>query len=263
MTFCLDRAGLVGDDGATHHGVFDIAYLRPLPNMVLCSPKNTDELRDMMRFAALYKSGPLAVRYPRGGDDKTDFASGANAPIELGKSEVLRSGDNLSIIAYGPLVNTALQAALQMEAEHGVSAQVINARWAKPLDADVILDAARRTGKIITLEDGVLRGGFGSAILELLAENGLTDVEVKMLGIPDHFVEHGPIPILRGLCGMDVLGVLQASESLLHRPLAPTTPGEAAGCGGKAVGLSPTGLSPRPDGERGLPTMPTSPILPA
>ena len=233
VTFCLDRAGLVGDDGATHHGVFDIAYLRPLPNMVLCSPKNTDELRDMMRFAALYKSGPLAVRYPRGGDDKTDFASGANALIELGKSEVLRSGDDLSIIAYGPLVNTALQAALQMEAEHGVSAQVINARWAKPLDADVILEAARRTGKIITLEDGVLRGGFGSAVLELLAENGLTDVEVKMLGIPDHFVEHGPIPILRGLCGMDVLGVLQASESLLHRPLAPTTPGEAAVAGAR------------------------------
>ncbi len=230
VVFCLDRGGLVGDDGATHHGVFDIAYLRSLPNLVMCSPKDTNELRDMMRFAlSSYKRGPIAIRYPRGSDEPLDGLDlPASSSIELGKSEILRTGNDLGIIGYGPLVNTALLAARQLEAEHGVRATVVNARWAKPLDADAILSVARRTGKLITIEDGVVHGGFGSAVLELLAENGLTDVEVKMLGIPDHFVEHGPIPILRGLCGMDVLGILHAAEGLLHRPLAPTTPGEAA-----------------------------------
>jgi 1-deoxy-D-xylulose-5-phosphate synthase len=225
VVFAIDRGGLVGDDGATHHGVFDIAYLRSLPNLTLCSPKDTQELRAMTRWALNYHAGPVALRYPRGaGDDVSPEVT----PIERGKSETLLHGDDLAIIAYGPLVSVALEAAARLQTDHGVSCEVINARWAKPLDSEAIIEAAERTGRIITLEDGVIRGGFGSAVLELLAENRLSDVQMRMLGIPDHFVEHGSIPILRSLCGMDVLGILNAAGSLLHRDLAPTTPGEAA-----------------------------------
>ncbi|MBC7806734.1 MAG: 1-deoxy-D-xylulose-5-phosphate synthase, partial [Akkermansiaceae bacterium] len=124
-----------------------------------------------------------------------------------------------------------LEAARELEIEHGVRASVVNARFCKPLDAETILPLARRAGCVITLEDGVIRGGFGSAVIELLQENGMGDVSVKTLGLPDAFVEHGPIPILRGLCGMDTLGVLNAAGDLLGKPLAPTTPGEAAFAG--------------------------------
>lgn len=225
VVFCLDRGGLVGDDGATHHGVLDIAYLRSLPNLLLLSPKDTVEMREMVRFALNYRQGPVALRYPRGAGE---VLAERPAPIEIGKSETLLTGDDLGILAYGPLVSVALEAARQMRDEHGIAAEVVSARWAKPLDAEAICALAERTGRIITLEDGVIRGGFGSAVLELLAERGLSHVAVKTLGIPDHFVEHGTIPILRGLCGMDALGVLNAAGDLLGRNLAPTTPGEAA-----------------------------------
>jgi 1-deoxy-D-xylulose-5-phosphate synthase len=225
VVFCLDRGGLVGDDGATHHGVFDIAYLRHLPNLVHLSPKDTLELREMMKFALNYRRGPIAVRYPRGSGD---ILSESPAPIELGKAETLLRGDDLGILAYGPIVSEALKAARQMREEHGINAEVVNARFVKPLDTDTILEVAERTGRLITIEDGALAGGFGSAVLELLADRGMTNVEVKRLGIPDHFVEHGAIPILRGLNGMDSLAVLHAAEALLGRELAPTTPGETA-----------------------------------
>lgn len=226
VVFCLDRGGLVGDDGATHHGVFDIAYLRHIPNLVHCSPKDTVELREMMRFALAYKRGPIAVRYPRG---SSPILSETPAPIEPGKSETLLHGDDLGIIAYGPMVAVAMDAAQRLREEHGIRAEVVNARWVKPLDEEAIVALARRTGRLITLEDGTIHGGFGSAVLELLAERGITDVTVRTLGLPDRFVEHGPIPVLQGLCGMDALGVLSAAGELLSRPdIIRTTPGEAA-----------------------------------
>jgi 1-deoxy-D-xylulose-5-phosphate synthase len=225
VVFCLDRAGLVGDDGATHHGVFDIAYLRSIPNLALLSPKDTAELREMVRFALGYKRGPIALRYPRGSGE---ILSESPAPIQLGKSETLLSGDDLGILAYGPMVAVALEAARHLRDEHDIHAEVVNARFAKPLDAETIVALAERTGRLITLEDGVLHGGFGSAVLELLAARGLSHIAVKTLGIPDHFVEHGSIPTLRSLCGMDSLGVIAAAGSLLGRDLAPSTPVEAA-----------------------------------
>lgn len=225
VIFALDRGGLVGDDGATHHGVFDIAYMRSIPGMTMLSPKDTAEMGEMVRWSLRHKTGPVALRYPRGGGEILDPNP---TPIEWGKAEVLREGDDILLLAYGPIVSVALDAARQMEIEHGVRATVINARFCKPLDAATILPIARRIGCVITLEDGVIRGGFGSAVIELLSENGLGDVSVKTLGLPDEFVEHGPIPILRGLCGMDTLGVLNAAGELLGKPLAPTTPGETA-----------------------------------
>ena len=222
VVFCLDRAGLVGDDGATHHGVFDIAYLRDIPNLLLMSPKDTLEMREMLRWALAYKRGPIALRYPRGSGD---VIAEQSAPIEVGRSETLLRGNDLGILAYGPIVSVALDAARRLRDEHGVGAEVVSARWAKPLDAEAITHLARRTGRIVTLEDGAVRGGFGSAVLECLAEQNVTGVSVRTLGLPDHFVEHGPIPILRGLCGIDADGVVRAASDLLGRNLsAPAAP---------------------------------------
>jgi 1-deoxy-D-xylulose-5-phosphate synthase len=231
VVFALDRAGLVGDDGATHHGVLDIAYLRHIPNLLMLSPKDTLELRAMVKWALGYKRGPIALRYPRG---SSEIISETPAPIEIGKSETLQRGEDLAILAYGPMVSVGLEAARELQAEHGIDVEVVNARWVRPLDEEMILRVANKTRRIITLEDGVIRGGFGSAVLECLAAHSVTNVEVRTLGIPDHFVEHGPIPVLRGLCGMDKGGVLLAAADLLHRPeIAPTTPGEAAVAAGR------------------------------
>jgi 1-deoxy-D-xylulose-5-phosphate synthase len=181
VVFAIDRGGLVGDDGATHHGALDIASLGAIPNLVLLSPKDTIELRDMTRWALAYKKGPIALRYPRG---SSDVLSETPAPIVVGKSETLMRGNDLGILAYGPLAGVALDAARALRDEHGVSAEVVSARWAKPLDADAITSLARRTGHLITLEDGVVRGGFGSAVLELLHENGLGATRRRALVCP-------------------------------------------------------------------------------
>ncbi len=197
VRFFLDRGGLVGDDGGTHHGVFDLAYLRCIPNLVLMAPKDTDEMRAMTRFALNYDAGPIAVRYPRGGQD----ALGEQPrPIEMGRAETLRRGGDTALIGLGAGVKIALDAA-DILAGQGVEATVINARFCKPLDSEAILSAARRCGSVVTIEDGVASGGFGSAVLELLSEAGLT-VPVSVIGLPDHFIEHGTIPVLRDLAGL-------------------------------------------------------------
>ena len=211
VVFAIDRAGLVGDDGATHHGTMDIAYLRSIPNLVMLSPKDPQELREMTKFALAYRKGPIALRYPRGGSENlTDTC----APIQLGQSETLRRGDDIGIITLGPIVSEALIAANTLETQ-GHTVEVLNARWVKPLDEVAILALARRTKRIITVEDGILAGGFGSAIVELLTDRGLTEVQVTRIGLPDHFVEHGPIPKLRELVGMDAAAIVKAAEALL------------------------------------------------
>ena len=201
VRFFLDRAGLVGDDGGTHHGVFDLAYLRCVPNLVIMAPKDTDEMRAMTRFALDYEAGPIAVRYPRGGQDAlTPPELGAGGAIRLGQAETLQDGPDVALIALGAGVKIALDAA-EILAAQGIDATVINARFCKPLDAETILAAARRCGSVVTLEDGVTHGGFGSAVLELLAAHGVT-VPTTLLGLPDHFIEHGTIPLLRELAGL-------------------------------------------------------------
>jgi 1-deoxy-D-xylulose-5-phosphate synthase len=226
VRFFLDRAGLVGDDGGTHHGVFDLAYLRCVPNLAILAPKDVDEMRAMTRFALNYAEGPIAVRYPRGG-----IASLTEAvrPIEMGKAEILREyGDDVLLLGLGAGVSIALDAA-NLLAEKGLACTVINARFCKPLDAGTILDAARRCRRIATVEDGVVHGGFGSAVLELLNEAG-TNKQVEIFGLPDAFVEHGPVPQLRkdvGLTAEAIAARLTDTSTEQFDPARREAPGPA------------------------------------
>jgi len=230
VRFFLDRAGLVGDDGGTHHGVFDLAYLRCVPNLVVLSPKDTDEMRAMTRFALAYEAGPIAVRYPRGGQDAL---SGRTEEVTLGRAETLRGGGDVALVALGAGVKIALDAADKL-ADQGVHANVINARFCKPLDAETILAAARRCGSVVTIEDGITHGGFGSAVLELLAAHGVL-VPVSLVGLPDHFIEHGPIPALRAQAGLTADDI--ARKALAQRPVRPVSRTNGAG-NGKAAGAA-------------------------
>lgn len=212
VIFVLDRAGLVGADGPTHHGVFDFAYLRHLPNMVVMAPKDEDELQHMVKTAVEYEKGPIALRYPRGSGIGVPMVNQPQS-MAVGKAEILRSGDNLLILAIGNRVHPALEAADVLQ-DSGISATVVNARFVRPLDAQLILPIAERIGKVVTVEDGVLMGGFGSAILEMFADYGLTKVQVKRLGIPDQFIDHGDVDALYHLCGCDADAIVREGLKL-------------------------------------------------
>ena len=191
VVFCLDRAGIVGEDGATHNGVFDIAYLRCLPGATLMAPKDGPELGAMLEFA-LTLPNFSAIRYGRGAapsEDDLPGWEGGSTPIELGKMEVLRPGRDAAILAYGHMVETAMETALLLESR-GVELEVVNGRFAKPLDEDGILALCERHDTVLTLEDHTIRGGFGSAVLELLAERGPARAQVQICGVPDEFLEH-------------------------------------------------------------------------
>ncbi len=208
VTIAMDRAGLVGDDGPTHHGVFDLSYLRHLPGITVMAPKDENELRHLLK-TAIYSGLPMALRYPRG--------SGFGVPLdrdlkclEIGKGEQLLDGADLTLVAIGATVYPALQAAEILRLQ-GIAAGVVNARFVKPLDAELILSVARQTGKIITIEENALQGGFGSAVLELLYDNNLQNVQVRRLGIPDHFIEQGSQAQLRKDVGIDAEGIASAA----------------------------------------------------
>jgi len=209
VKFFLDRAGLVGEDGATHHGVFDIAYLRHVPNITLMAPKDEAELAQMVA-TAFATPGPTAVRYPRG------VGPGAEVPEELellplGQGELLREGADALIVALGSRVYPALECAEELSAQHGLSVAVFNARFVKPLPAAQILELAGRHTRIVTAEEGCLAGGFGSAVLELLSDAGLlAGRKVVRVGVPDAFIEHGRAKELRALAGVDRAGIRRA-----------------------------------------------------
>lgn len=188
VVFALDRGGLVGADGATHQGVYDFAYLRHIPNMVIMAPKDENELQHMLKTAVDH-SGPIALRYPRGEGLGVRMDPEPQA-LPIGRGEVVREGTDIAILAIGTILGRALDAARLLES-HGVSAAVVNARFVKPLDEDLIVELARRTGRLITIEEHAAMGGFGSAVLECLARHGLSGVAVKVLGVPDEFVDHG------------------------------------------------------------------------
>ncbi len=188
VTFCLDRAGLSPNDGPTHHGLFDIAYLRTVPNAVVMQPKNEDELVDMLH-SALHHPGPAFIRYPRGQGEGVKLKE-TPATLPIGIAETLTEGQDLAIWALGPMVAEAQTLARSLQAEHGLTATVVNARFAKPLDRTLLLDHARRHALLVTMEDHALAGGFGSAVLETLQEAGAT-IPVERVGWPDEFVEHG------------------------------------------------------------------------
>jgi 1-deoxy-D-xylulose-5-phosphate synthase len=213
VTFAIDRAGLVGEDGPTHHGTFDITYLRALPNMVVMSPKDENELQHMLKTAIDYP-GPTAIRYPRGkGEGVTldrDFKQ-----LEIGQAELLKDGKEIALIALGHTVYPSLRAAAQLELE-GVEVAVVNALFAKPLDKKLILNLASKIGKLITVEENVLQGGFGSAVLELLEEQGLSQTLVKRIGLPDIFIEHGSQQILRDKYGLSSQGIINILKEVLE-----------------------------------------------
>ncbi len=214
VVLALDRAGLVGDDGPTHHGVFDLSYLRHLPEMVVMAPKDENELQHMLK-TAVSCGRPVAVRYPRGnGYGVTMDPELRELPI--GRGEVIKDGKDATILAIGSTVYPARDAARILESR-GIDLSVVNARFVKPLDRDLILDAARRTGALITVEENVLQGGFGSAVLELLEEEGVTNVRVKRIGIPDRYIEHGSQAQLRKELGLDADGIAATVEAFLTR----------------------------------------------
>jgi 1-deoxy-D-xylulose-5-phosphate synthase len=205
VTFALDRGGIAGGDGPTHHGLFDIAYLRPMPNMVLMAPKDEAELRDML-LTAIEHPGPAALRYPRGNAVGVDI-SRAPAVVEIGRGEILRDGGDVAIVAYGSMVMPSLKAAERLAGE-GIETTVVNARFVKPLDAGLLLALARTRRLIVTVEEAYLAGGFGSAVMELLEENGLQDkVRVVRMGIPDTIVTHGDAKLLLAKYGLDPDGI--------------------------------------------------------
>lgn len=205
VTFAMDRAGIVGADGPTHHGLLDIAYLRGYPNIVLMAPKDEAELRDMMLTAVNHR-GPAALRYPRGNGYGVDI-SAEPKKLEIGKAEVLREPGDVAILAYGSMVYPAMKAAENLE-EDGIEAGVINARFVKPLDSELILSLAQTCRLIVTVEEAYLAGGFGSAVLELLEENGLADkVKVVRMGVPDRIVTHGDPKLLLAKFGLDADGI--------------------------------------------------------
>ncbi|MGH9942014.1 MAG: 1-deoxy-D-xylulose-5-phosphate synthase [Pyrinomonadaceae bacterium] len=225
VKFCLDRGGVAGGDGPTHHGLLDIAYMRPLPHMVVMAPKDEGELRDMLH-TMLVHDGPVAVRYPRGAGVGADVSREPQL-LEIGKAEILRdpgAGD-VALIAYGSMVHPSLKAAEQL-AKDGVEATVVNARFVKPLDSGLLLALARTKRLIVTVEEAYLAGGFGSAVMELLEENGLLDrVRVVRMGIPDRIVTHGDAKLLLAKYGLDADGIytrVKESVEVLDERRAPS-----------------------------------------
>ncbi len=220
--FCMDRAGIVGDDGPTHQGLYDLAYLRCIPNMTLMAPKDEAELQRMVVTGIQYTDGPIAVRYPRGNGYGVTLAAEGWEPVPIGKGEILRAGPgadscDLLIVALGSMVHPSVQAA-EILSEHGVQAMVINARFVKPLDSELILPLARQIGRVVTVEEGCLMGGFGSALLEALMDAGIT-VPVTRIGIPDQLVDHATPDQAKALLGLTsaqiaerVLGQLQSTK---------------------------------------------------
>jgi 1-deoxy-D-xylulose-5-phosphate synthase len=209
ITLLLDRAGIVGPDGPTHHGAFDLTYLRPLPNLTVMAPGDEGDAVAMLRFA-LGHDGPVAIRYPKAA---AETLPGTRSPLELGRAETLRSGDDGVLIACGTLVADCLRAAEQLAGE-GLELSVLNARFVKPLDAETIGRAIRQHPFAVTVEEGALMGGFGSAVLEAACDAGVSTATVRRLGIPDRFVEHGGRDELLRDLGLDVTGIAETCRQL-------------------------------------------------
>jgi len=216
VVFAVDRAGIVGDDGPTHNGLFDLSYLRHIPNMVVMAPMDFVEFRYMLRLA-LEHNGPVAIRYPRGSIEMSVVGGDIRTPFKVGEAEILKEGSDIVLLALGNIVYPALSAAKKLEQEN-IHAMVINARFVKPLDRRLISSLVGAIPRIITLEENVLQGGFGSAVLEFLNKAEAPHAKVKMLGIPDIFVEQGRQDELRRIYGLDEEGIYTAVLSVLKEP---------------------------------------------
>ncbi|NDP20319.1 MAG: 1-deoxy-D-xylulose-5-phosphate synthase [Paludibacter sp.] len=210
VVLCLDRSGIVGTDGATHHGLFDMAYMRCIPNLTISAPRNESELRNLMFTAQQKDMGPFVIRYPRGKGSLIKWRT----PMEIqpiGKGECLKEGKDLAILTIGTIANTTRESILKIENEINISIAHYDMRFVKPLDEDMLHEIGKKYDRIITIEDGVLKGGFGSAVLEFMSDNGY-NIQLKRLGIPDTFVEHGTPEELYNMLGLDAAGI---SKSIL------------------------------------------------
>ena len=212
VVFCLDRAGLVGEDGPTHHGVFDLAYLRSIPNLTIASPMNEHELRKLMYTAQLPNKDPFAIRYPRGRGVLVDWECPLEE-VEVGKGRKLKEGKDIAVLSLGPIGNEAMNAIASAEAKSGKSIAHYDLRFLKPLDEEMLDEIGKNYTSIVTIEDGVLKGGMGSAILEYMADHGYTP-KIRRIGIPDCFVQHGTPNELYKICGMDTTSIENVLLSL-------------------------------------------------
>ncbi len=222
VIFAIDRAGLVGDDGPTHHGVYDIAFLRTVPGMTIMAPKDEAELRHMLYTASLHRSGPIAIRYPRG--------LGQGVPLNetykrlpIGVSEFIQHGHDVAIVALGPMLYEALAAAAQLAEEHGLTITVVNARFVKPVDTEMLTRVAMKHKLVLTIEEGTLKGGFGSEVAEFYKEQDFTHAELICLGVPDEFIEHGTPAILHDHIGLTADGIVKAIRTSKYFQSKPKT----------------------------------------
>lgn len=213
VVFAIDRAGFVGDDGETHQGVYDIAYMRHIPNIVIMMPKDENELRHMVKTAFDYNDGPIALRYPRGTGLGIEMDKSMK-PIPIGTWETIRKGDHIAVLAVGSMVQIAEEAAEYLQAS-GVHLEVINARFIKPLDDKMLFQLANRNMHIITLEEAAVQGSFGSAVLEFYAHNQIYGMHIELIGIPDYFVEHGSVKEQRQEVGLTVERIVSYVESIV------------------------------------------------
>ncbi len=213
VIFALDRGGLVGADGPTHHGTFDLTYLRLIPGIVIMAPKDENELRDMLYTATMYSDGPVAIRYPRGAGLGIPLKEGFDE-LEIGKAEVLRSGNTIALLAIGNMVQNAMKAA-EIAAAEGIEAEVINMRFVKPMDERLLDSISSRFGYVMTIEENTVRGGFGAGVLEYFAQKGYTGTHVHVHGIPDEFIQHGTPAELRTEIRLDPPGIVSVIREFL------------------------------------------------
>lgn len=206
VVFCFDRAGLVGEDGPTHHGAFDLASLRPIPNLTICSPMDEHELRRLMYTAQLPDKGPFVIRYPRGGGELHEWRCPFEE-VKVGTGRKLHDGDDVAVLTIGPMGNNAMRAIEQLGSEASVA--MYDMRFLKPIDEDILEEVGKKFKRIITVENGAIRGGLGSAVLEWMNDHGYTP-KVKRLGLPDNFVEHGTVKELQHIVGIDEEGIKKA-----------------------------------------------------
>lgn len=216
VVICLDRAGLVGEDGPTHHGAFDLAFLRPIPNLTIASPYDEIELRNLMYTAQLPDQGPFIIRYPRGRGILSDWRKPLE-PIVIGTGRKIKEGDDVAVLSIGPIGNLAENAIETWEKESGKTAALYDMRFLKPIDTSILREVAKKFDRIITIENGAVTGGLGTAVVEYMADNGYTPV-IKRMGLPDRFIEHGSTPQLLHLCHIDEDAIISTLSELTSEP---------------------------------------------
>ena len=217
VVICLDRAGLVGEDGPTHHGAFDLAFLRPIPNLTIASPYDEIELRNLMYTAQLPDQGPFIIRYPRGRGILSDWRKPLE-PIVIGTGRKIKDGDDIAVLSIGPIGNLAENAIETWEKESGKTAALYDMRFLKPIDTSILKEVAKNYSRIITIENGAVTGGLGTAVVEYMADNGYNPV-IRRMGLPDKFIEHGSTPQLLHLCHIDQDAIVNTLSELISEPV--------------------------------------------